>query len=246
MMAHEKTTFFTIDRKLLESDFWLSEPFSKPQAWVDLIGLANFGDVKRIEGSEMKVYKRGDVVTSIRTLAERWHWSREKVRNYLSALESDGMSTTKKTTRGIVVTLENYDFYQLSAKQKDHKTDHRPTTDRPLTDHPPTQNNNTNNTNNTDKRERGELRSFGPNGRLALTDQELFSFRQQYPEEADRFIEELDEYKSATGKNYKNDYAALKRWARNDGKYSKQSSSGRYKSGLEKIQEEIDNGTFTF
>jgi hypothetical protein len=51
-MAHERTTFFKIDRKLLESEWWVSEPFSKPQAWVDLIGLANYGDVKRMEGEK--------------------------------------------------------------------------------------------------------------------------------------------------------------------------------------------------
>lgn len=241
-MAHERTTFFKIDRKLLESEWWVSEPFSKPQAWVDLIGLANYGDVKRMEGEKMVTYARGQVVTSVRTLALRWQWSREKVRNYLAALASDDMATTKKTGKGIVISLANYGFYQDAARQKDQQTDNRPTTDRQLTDNRPTQNKNNKNTKNTKKSERGELRSYGPGGRLALTPSEMDQFLLDYPKDGQRYIEELDEYKGATGKKYQNDCAALRRWARNDQKYQSNGSSGRYKSGAEKVWEDIDNG----
>lgn len=244
-MAHERTTFFIIDRKLMESEMWLQDPFTKGQAWVDLIGMANFRDLKRYEGDEVKIYKRGQVVTSERTLAARWHWSREKVRNYLKLLATDGMATTKKTAKGVVISLENYGFYQDVVKQKDHKTDQQPTTDRPLTDHKKTEKNNVNNDNNDNNVRERELRSFGPGGRLALTPSEMDQFLQDYPQEGQRYIEELDEYKGATGKKYQNDYAALRRWARNDQKFGKQAKGSGYKSGLEKITEEIENGTFS-
>ena len=40
----QKTSFFTIDRKLLEEELWLAEPFTKGQAWLDLIGRASYKD----------------------------------------------------------------------------------------------------------------------------------------------------------------------------------------------------------
>lgn len=242
-MAHERTTFFTIDRKLLESEQWLEEPFTKGQAWVDLIGLANFADVKRTEGAKRVVYARGQVVTSVRALALRWKWSQEKVRNFLAALESDGTASTKKSRKGIVVTLENYAFYQDMRPKTERQTENRPSTDRELTENRPRQNNHT--INNTITRERGELRSYGPGGRLTLTASEEAQFLQDYPRDGQRYIEELDEYKGATGKVYQNDYEALKRWARNDQKFRRQSKGSGYKSGLEKITEEINNGTFS-
>ena len=242
-MAHERTTFFKIDRKLIDGEFWLSEPFTKPQAWVDLIGLANYGDVKRVEGDQIVTYARGQVVTSERTLAARWKWSREKVRNYLAALASDDMATTKKTGKRIIITLENYRFYQDTMRQKDHKTDQQPTTDRPLTDHKKTENKNNKNTKKS-KEEREGASPRGPYGHLALTDGELDLFRGKYPETADRFIQEMDEYMDSTGKEYANHYTALLRWARNDSKYA--GKAGGYKTGFEKVKEEIENGTFTF
>lgn len=244
-MAHERTTFFKIDRKLIDGDWWLSEPFTKPQAWVDLIGLANYGDVKRMEGDQVVTYARGQVVTSERTLAARWKWSREKVRNYLAALASDSMATTKKTAKGIVINLENYGFYQDTMHQKDHKTDQQPTTDRPLTDHKKTENKNNKNTKKS-KEDREGLRPCGPDGRLALTPDEEETFRGMFPGDADRFIEELAEYKASTGKTYVNDFEALKRWARNDAKFRKAAKSGgRYKTGEEIVKEMIENGTFS-
>ena len=246
-MAHERTTFFTIDRKLLEDPYWLSEPFTKPQAWVDLIGLANYRNLKRMEGDQMKIYKRGQVVSSVRTLAERWKWSQEKVRNFLKALESDRMASTKKSAKGVVITLENYAFYQDVQQPKRaanrEQTEHSPSTHRAETEHSPRQKNNDNNVNKGNN-EREGAKPRGPYGHLTLTDGELEKLLEEYPADGQRFIEEMDEYMDAQGKTYKNCYAALKRWAKNDAKFS--SSGGSYKTGAGKIWDELENETFEF
>ena len=217
-MAHERTTFFKIDRKLIDGDWWLSEPFTKPQAWVDLIGLANYGDVKRMEGDQVVTYARGQVVTSERTLAARWKWSREKVRNYLAALASDSMATTKKTAKGIVISLENYGFYQDTMRQKDHKTDQQPTTDRPLTDHKKTENKKSKKSKKS-KEEREGLTPRGPYGRVTLSDGDFEKFLKDYPEDGKRYIEELDAYMEQTGKDYRNCLPALYKWAKREADY---------------------------
>ena len=110
----QKTSFFTIDRKLLEDALWLSEPFTKGQAWLDLIGRASYKDGEKA--------KRGEIITSERELADRWKWTRKKVRCFLRSLESAGM--IKKTAQGpsegpsegprqgTSIMLENYAFYQ--------------------------------------------------------------------------------------------------------------------------------------
>lgn len=108
----DRTTFFTIDRKLLSDPMWLREPFTYGQAWIDLIGRANFADKSHIYKGAYQQVKRGQLPTSILELSTRWHWSRKKTSNYLNALERAHMITQKRTSNGTTLTIENYGFYQ--------------------------------------------------------------------------------------------------------------------------------------
>ena len=74
--------------------------------------LANH-EAKTIEFNE-KPYQveRGQHMTSLKALGERWGWSRGKVDRFLNALESDGMLTRKRDDDGTLITLVNYGIYQ--------------------------------------------------------------------------------------------------------------------------------------
>jgi hypothetical protein len=91
-------------RKLQQNDLWTFEPFTRGQAWVDLLLLANHKDgFIRVRGIRVEV-KRGQVGWSEIKLAERWKWSRGKVRRFLFELECDGQiikSKYMKNTRKI-------------------------------------------------------------------------------------------------------------------------------------------------
>lgn len=102
-----------LHRSIQESWIWNDEPFTKGQAWVDLILLANHEDKKVPFKGEIVICKRGTVNRSVMSLAERWKWSRKKVSNFLKILEFDGMVTTKCTTKGTTITLVNYDKFQI-------------------------------------------------------------------------------------------------------------------------------------
>ena len=51
-------------RSLLDSDLWLKEPFTRGQAWVDLIGLANYADTERIYKGQPQIVRRGQLAVS--------------------------------------------------------------------------------------------------------------------------------------------------------------------------------------
>lgn len=96
---------------------WLwkdTEPFDKRSAWIDLLMLANFTDLKVMRKGTLRDRKRGEVNTSILWLADRWKWSRAKVKRFLNVLEKDGMITQNSTTDGTTITLENYGVWQDS------------------------------------------------------------------------------------------------------------------------------------
>ncbi len=103
-----------IHRQLVESEVWLSEPFSRSQAWVDLICLANHkeGFIRTKKGTRVKV-ERGQVGYSQEALAKRWQWSRGKVRRYLSELEkTDRQIVQGKSPVISLISIVNYEKYQ--------------------------------------------------------------------------------------------------------------------------------------
>lgn len=104
--------FIKIDRELLQSDFWLREPFTYGQAWVDLIGLANWADKDKFFRHQHQKVKRGQLVTSQQYLADRWKWTRNRVRTYLRNLERAGMVRIDSTTNYTTITIEKYALYQ--------------------------------------------------------------------------------------------------------------------------------------
>ncbi|MCM8710513.1 hypothetical protein M2651_05670 [Clostridium sp. SYSU_GA19001] len=81
-----------IYRKINESWLWSDkEPFDKRSAWIDLLLLANHAEKKVLIGNKLIEIKKGQFITSEVKLAERWHWSRKAVRNFLKLLEDDEM-----------------------------------------------------------------------------------------------------------------------------------------------------------
>jgi DNA-binding transcriptional MocR family regulator len=109
--------YIFLSRKLREHWIWGGETFSSGQAWIDIIFSANFCDQKKKNRYKNKeVIKRGSFVTSIRTLAERWHWGKDRVSAFLEKLEEDGMITVRSDARGTLITVCNYSEYQKPPK----------------------------------------------------------------------------------------------------------------------------------
>jgi hypothetical protein len=104
--------YFSIERDLLSHHLWTDEPFSRGQAWIDLIGLANFTDGWiRVAGERIEI-RRGQCGWSELRLSERWKWSRNKVRRFLNELFLDGRITRNTNNRTTVLTICNYAAYQ--------------------------------------------------------------------------------------------------------------------------------------
>lgn len=104
--------YFKIDRQIFDHYLWEDKPFSKGQAWIDLIGLANYEDGKAVYKSKVITCERGTVYRSISFLARRWGWSRKKTKAFIDLLVSDGMVTTKVTTHRTALTIVNYGKFQ--------------------------------------------------------------------------------------------------------------------------------------
>jgi hypothetical protein len=102
---------------------WTSEAFSRGQAWVDLLMLANHKETSVRKRGIKIVIGRGQVGWSERNLAERWGWSRGKVKRFLDELEDDHQIEQQNGPQNInvtsLITIVNYDKYQSDEPQNE-------------------------------------------------------------------------------------------------------------------------------
>ena len=105
--------WISIHRKIQQSDIWLDkEPFDKRSAWIDLIMMANHEDRQVMFNGKFIEVKRGEKITSLKQLSERWRWSRSKVKRFLNLLESGSMIELKTKQRYTSYKVVNYNVYQ--------------------------------------------------------------------------------------------------------------------------------------
>lgn len=110
------TGWISLHRQLLNHDLWVNEPFTKGQAFVDLLLLAKpKGGVFMCKGFEIK-YNTGEVTEGVKNLALRWKWSRNKVTNFLSKLEHEHTIGHRKghSKNGVItlISITNYGKWQ--------------------------------------------------------------------------------------------------------------------------------------
>lgn len=134
---------------------WLFEEkrkFSRFEAWIDILMMVNHTDNKIMHDGDLITVKRGQRITSLRQLGERWSWSITKVDKYLKILESDGMLDVKKDTKKTVLTVVNYDDYQDEDLKKRLRNDSEKTEKKHRSNTEKTQKK----TNNNDNKENNE------------------------------------------------------------------------------------------
>lgn len=138
-----------IHRKIRECVIWDSdEPFDRRSAWIDLIMLVNHEDKETVFDGEVVVVKKGQRITSVRILADRWHWGNEKTLKFLKLLEEQNMITREATNRRTLITVVNYELYQCGANTDRTETEQQQNGNRTQTERRPSTNNNYNNYNN--------------------------------------------------------------------------------------------------
>ena len=104
--------FIKLPRQIIEDTHYFSEPFTRTQAWVDLIILANYQDTTALVRGVKIVVKRGQVCRSITELAKRWKWSRNRVMRFTEGLVDAERVHVQKSPIVNVYTIRDYEEYQ--------------------------------------------------------------------------------------------------------------------------------------
>lgn len=106
--------YVAIHRKIEDNWVWFCDPFSRGQAWVDLLLLANHKKNFIVKRGVRVEINRGQIGFCLHTLSERWKWSRGKVERFLILLEKDGQIVRQKNNVTTLISILNYERYQTS------------------------------------------------------------------------------------------------------------------------------------
>ena len=190
-----------LHRKIREGPLWEEKPFDKARAWIDIILSANHEPNNFLLGNEMVSIDRGSFITSEKKLAERWGWSRTKVRAFLLLLEKDSMIVKKTDHRKTALEVLNYCIYQDSETTKEPRKNRQRTVKEP-----------SKNTNKNDKNEKNEKKLVYAE-KVYLLETEYQTLIAKYGEtDTKAMIEKLNYYKMSHGKEYDSDYGAINSW----------------------------------
>ena len=213
-----------LHRSLIDHWLWQEKPFSRGQAWIDLLFQANHSDNKFLLGNELITLERGEFVTSELKLMERWGWGKTKVRAFLNLLQIDNMIVKKTNHKRTAIKIVNYSKYNDYETTEKPETNHSQTIDKPFAD----TNKNEKNEKNEKKEREGELppvtvKRFpaGKYQNVFLSQEEAVKLQKEFPNEAAAMIETLSEYMETSGKSYKNHFAVIAKWIREDRKNPK-------------------------
>lgn len=103
-----------LHRQIQDNPLRLQETFSRWQARVDILLLANHDSGSfRIRGNIVNV-KRGQFAYAETTIAMRWKRSRNKLRNFFAELEESKMLVQHKNRLISIYTIVNYELYQTT------------------------------------------------------------------------------------------------------------------------------------
>lgn len=104
--------YLPLSRKFFEHSFWTQKRvFSRAEAWIDLLAMAQWEPGNRLIGATIVALDRGELVASVRFLASRWGWPKSSVARFISVLQKEQMLVRKPGQIEGHLTICNYATY---------------------------------------------------------------------------------------------------------------------------------------
>lgn len=199
-----------LHRDIQKYEDYFSEKFTRSQAWIDLNLIANndTGFVRK-RGIKIQV-DRAHLAWSEESLAERWKWSRDKVRRYLDELEKEGLIARKAVQQNPKLSLL---IHLLNYEQDQERNTTNNTTEKQQTDNRPYTNKNNKNEKNDKKifihmPTREDSPGEGRGEDFPITEDQVLEWEDSFPGMNVR--EELKDFQQQFGQDPPFTYAALK------------------------------------
>lgn len=208
--------YISLYRSIQGHYLWEDIPFTKGQAWIDILLRASYDDRELLYNGKLYKLEAGEFITSMSKLSKAWGWSREKVRRYLDLLESDSMICYLTDTHKTAIKVLNYKGFQACSKIKQATNEQQTSNRRAANEQQTSTINKYNNCNNDNTYSLSCVKKYGEYQNVLLTDADLDKLKAEFPADYEERIERLSGYIESTGKKYKNHLATIRYWAKKD------------------------------
>lgn len=109
--SSDSNGWICVPREVFTSPLFEGEEYSRREAWLYLVSRANHETKEVMIGADKVTVKRGQFVTSIVKLSERFGWSRTKVDRFLEGLKCEHQIVHETCRWGTIVTICTYELY---------------------------------------------------------------------------------------------------------------------------------------
>ena len=195
-------------RQTIESDIFYNKPHAWFKIWFYLVNKANHKD--------NKLFKRGTCFMKYEWIMEKTKATSSQIKHCIEYLKHARQIATQKKTRGLLVTIIKYDFYQTlnnyyyAESQTERKTKGKQKENKSHT----ILKNDKNDKNDKKKREYAPL--------VFMTEEEHQKLLSELGDPLTKeYIKDLSLYLQSKGKRYKSHYATILAWHRKDEKEGK-------------------------
>jgi len=196
--------WITLHRKIEKHWLWDSKPFSRGQAWIDILLECNHSERKGLFDGKLITTKRGQSSNSKKTWAHRWGWSISATRHFITLLENDEMISTHNARVTTVLSVLNYDTYQAQQPSEESQKNLTKISDESHAD--------TNNKVKKAKNLKNDKNLYRRVQHLTISLDELQKLKNAGYVEAD-IIDVLDAMENSSKlKNYKSGYLTALNW----------------------------------
>ena len=185
-------------RQIMESDIWSYRPAWWLKVWIYILIKVNHKDNKLFKRGE-NLFTYEDIFFHCGLKVE--HINKGSIDNVMRYFKKQEMCTTRKTTRGLIINVCNYDTYQNMNRYSNCKSNEKLTKPK-------------RNCNDTITEEcKNDKNKKKYKDSVFLTKEEHEKLVHRYGDTQTRqLIDKLDLHKGANGKTYKSDYKAILNW----------------------------------
>jgi hypothetical protein len=227
-----------LHRKTLENPIIMQDK-EYLAVWIFLLLNATHSEYDtKFQGKRITLQK-GQLITGRKVIAKKLDISESKVQRILKTFENEHQIEQQTTHQNRLVSILNWDMYQQQEQQQEQQVNSKRTTSEQQVN----TNKNDNNINNTKNGKNGNNNRSVQNQEtrmhfaefVSMTNVEYEKLVNTYGKSfADQCIKKLDDYKGATGKNYKSDYRAILSWVVDE---IKEKRSKKSKGGIDDFKE---------
>ena len=121
-MSYEGKGWIALHRSVRQRKDWYSNSGRKAnefEAWLELMFMANWKQSELEDRGECIKVRRGQVLTSISSLARRFRWTWKKTNGWLKRQERIGEMEVQRTKSRTIITLCDYNTTQFEVPTDD-------------------------------------------------------------------------------------------------------------------------------